>query len=92
MQPNMTLVVLTNPPLLYLSYTGSYCKAAVSRMKFDERHAHPEQLLLAFADKVKKPDHAGDSSSSSSTITSSSSSSGDEEGDKQAVSPATVIL
>jgi hypothetical protein len=27
-----------------------YCHQPVSRMKFDERHAHPEQLLMAFAD------------------------------------------
>ena len=26
-----------------------FCEMPVSRMKFDERHAHPEQLLLAFA-------------------------------------------
>lgn len=27
-----------------------YCNQPVSRMKFDERHAHPEQLLMALAD------------------------------------------
>jgi hypothetical protein len=27
-----------------------YCNQPVSRMKFDDRHAHPEQLLMAFAD------------------------------------------
>jgi hypothetical protein len=29
-----------------------YCNQPVSRMKFDERHAHPEQLLMAFADNT----------------------------------------
>lgn len=54
-----------------------YCNQPVSRMKFDERHAHPEQLLMALSDTtamttLKEEDATGDSTSSETQKSTSS--------------------
>ena len=52
-----------------------YCHQPVSRMKFDERHAHPEQLLMAFADTTTA---VASTTTWSSTYSSDNTSGGDD--------------